>query len=262
MVRIVCYSYKGGTGRTTATANIASALAQKGYRVLCIDMDIEGPGLSVLFEAEPQAKSGVFLQDYLMEPNNFNLEKALVDVGKTRTEWDLDDNKLLLLPASIGFEKPVNYTGERPRELMRRLFREIEAKVNPALVLMDSPSGYGDMSALSMVFADHLLLLFKWSRQHLIGSIRIAEFIKYLNIEFAPIASSVPRPISPQMDIYQKILEEKLERKVASFIPEDNELKWKERVVVFDNKKSEVVKSFNQIASDLESILKEGDSKE
>lgn len=257
MFRILCYSYKGGTGRTTAAANIATILAGRGHKVLCIDMDIEGPGLSVLFEVE--SESGLFLQDYLSEPNKFDLENALIDVGKSRSEWGLDNDRLFLLPASIGFEKPVNYTGERPRELIRSLFEEIDSKVNPDLVLMDSPSGYGDMSALSMVFADFLLLLFRWCRQHLIGTARIAEFIKYLRIEFVPIASNVPQPISPQVDIYRKLLEKRLERQVAYLIPEDDELKWKERVLVFDKREALVVKSYSEIANRLEGILKERD---
>ena len=204
MLRVLFYSYKGGTGRSTATANIAALLANRGHKVVCVDMDIEGPGLSILFEIE--SPQGPFLQDYLIKPETFNLEESLIDIGKTRKEWNIDNGKLLLLPANIGFKKPVNYTGERPRELLRSLFGEIKNKTNASFVLMDSPSGYGDMSALSMVFADVLLLFFRWSRQHLIGTIKIAEFFKYLKIDFLPIASTVPQLKSPQMHIYLEIL--------------------------------------------------------
>jgi MinD-like ATPase involved in chromosome partitioning or flagellar assembly len=44
------YSYKGGVGRTFALANVAVLLATWGYRVLCIDWDLEAPGLHVFFE--------------------------------------------------------------------------------------------------------------------------------------------------------------------------------------------------------------------
>lgn len=40
------YSYKGGVGRSFALANVATILTQWGYRVLCIDWDLEAPGLS------------------------------------------------------------------------------------------------------------------------------------------------------------------------------------------------------------------------
>src|SRR5271163_1298947 len=47
---ITFYSYKGGTGRTMAIANIACLLAQSySKRVLVIDWDLEAPGLHRYF---------------------------------------------------------------------------------------------------------------------------------------------------------------------------------------------------------------------
>jgi len=42
---ITFYSYKGGTGRSMALANVAWILAMHGRRVLVIDWDFEAPGL-------------------------------------------------------------------------------------------------------------------------------------------------------------------------------------------------------------------------
>jgi len=46
---ITFYSYKGGTGRTMALANVAWILAWNKKRVLCIDWDLEAPGLHRYF---------------------------------------------------------------------------------------------------------------------------------------------------------------------------------------------------------------------
>jgi MinD-like ATPase involved in chromosome partitioning or flagellar assembly len=46
---ITFYSYKGGVGRSFALANTAVLLARWGYRVLCVDWDLEAPGLSYFF---------------------------------------------------------------------------------------------------------------------------------------------------------------------------------------------------------------------
>jgi MinD-like ATPase involved in chromosome partitioning or flagellar assembly len=46
---ITFYSYKGGTGRSMALANIAWMLASAGRRVLTIDWDLEAPGLHRYF---------------------------------------------------------------------------------------------------------------------------------------------------------------------------------------------------------------------
>lgn len=46
---VTFYSYKGGTGRTMALANVAWILASNGYRVLAADWDLESPGLHRFF---------------------------------------------------------------------------------------------------------------------------------------------------------------------------------------------------------------------
>lgn len=47
---VTFYSYKGGVGRSFALANIAVVLARWGYRVLCVDWDLEAPGLHHYFQ--------------------------------------------------------------------------------------------------------------------------------------------------------------------------------------------------------------------
>jgi cellulose biosynthesis protein BcsQ len=46
---VTFYSYKGGTGRTMALANVACLLADAGENVLVIDWDLEAPGLHRFF---------------------------------------------------------------------------------------------------------------------------------------------------------------------------------------------------------------------
>src|SRR5688572_15150308 len=46
---ITFYSYKGGTGRSMALANVAWILASRGKRVLTLDWDLEAPGLHHYF---------------------------------------------------------------------------------------------------------------------------------------------------------------------------------------------------------------------
>ncbi len=47
---VTFYSFKGGTGRTMALANVAWILAANGKRVLIADWDLESPGLHRFFE--------------------------------------------------------------------------------------------------------------------------------------------------------------------------------------------------------------------
>jgi len=65
--KIVFYSYKGGTGRTLALANIASYLAQFEFKVCIIDMDLEAPGIHYKFleYTDPRINNMLGVVDYI-----------------------------------------------------------------------------------------------------------------------------------------------------------------------------------------------------
>ena len=68
---ITFYSYKGGSGRTMAVANLAWIMASNGLRVLAVDWDLESPGLHRYFhpflrDKELKSTTGVIdlVRDY------------------------------------------------------------------------------------------------------------------------------------------------------------------------------------------------------
>ena len=54
---VTFYSYKGGVGRSFALANMAVLLGRWGFRVLCIDWDLEAPGLAHFFGSAKQSEA-------------------------------------------------------------------------------------------------------------------------------------------------------------------------------------------------------------
>lgn len=51
------YSLRDGVGRFTALAYAARILAHRGRKVVCVDMDLEAPGLAALFGLEGQVRA-------------------------------------------------------------------------------------------------------------------------------------------------------------------------------------------------------------
>jgi tetratricopeptide (TPR) repeat protein len=99
---ITFYSYKGGTGRTMALANVAWLLAANGKRVLVVDWDLESPGLHRFFHpfmtpAELESSSGVVdmlgsflrgLTDQSAKPDDWYAEFARVRQYAFTLNWD------------------------------------------------------------------------------------------------------------------------------------------------------------------------------
>lgn len=79
---ITFYSYKGGTGRSMALANVAWILAANGNRVLVADWDLESPGLHRFFkpylrEEELRGTGGVI--DLIREYEDANMPEPPAD---------------------------------------------------------------------------------------------------------------------------------------------------------------------------------------
>ncbi len=87
------HSFRGGTGKSNTTANLAALTAQAGYRVGVIDTDIQSPGIHVLF-GMPHGAIKYSLNDFLW--------------GKCRAEEAAYD----VSARALNIENP---TGERPR---------------------------------------------------------------------------------------------------------------------------------------------------
>jgi MinD-like ATPase involved in chromosome partitioning or flagellar assembly len=76
MTKIISvHSFRGGTGKTLVSANLAAIYASEGNNICLLDLDFRAPSLYSLFELE---KSSFYLNDYLNGSCDFR--DALVDV--------------------------------------------------------------------------------------------------------------------------------------------------------------------------------------
>lgn len=77
---IAVHSYKGGTGKTLLSVNLAATFAKNGKKVCVFDLDFRAPSLFSILKAE---NVDFWLNDYLN--NTCDIDKVLVDLSSRIT---------------------------------------------------------------------------------------------------------------------------------------------------------------------------------
>jgi len=136
---IAVTSGKGGTGKTSLTGGVASALALRGRRVLCVDMDIGLRNLDIVLGLSDRA-----LMDFTdVALGNCPLARAAVACPSVK---GLD---LLTAPMTL----PPALTGDAVVSLLNT------ARDAYDYVLIDSPAGLGAGFRLAVGGADRALVV-------------------------------------------------------------------------------------------------------
>jgi MinD-like ATPase involved in chromosome partitioning or flagellar assembly len=204
------HSFRGGTGKSNSTANLAVLLAREGLRVGVIDTDIQSPGIHVLFGCD-QADFKWALNDYLW--GRCDIRDAAVDVsgrtlvpertlaaGEARVASagePIDSEatgaeptrpepagRLYLVPSSLdagdiarvlrdGYD--AGLLGEGLRELVRSL--ELD------YLLIDTHPGVNEETLLSIAISDLFLLLLRPDAQDFQGTSVTLELARRLGVE-------------------------------------------------------------------------------
>ncbi len=123
------HSFRGGTGKSNTTANVAAVLAGQGRRVGVIDTDIQSPGIHILFGlAGDEVTSS--LNDYLW--GGGDIRDAAHDV--TPQANGAGNGRIFLIPAStkpgeISRALREGYDAQRLTQGLRRFVDELELAV-------------------------------------------------------------------------------------------------------------------------------------
>ncbi len=180
---ITFYSYKGGVGRTLAMANVAALLARWGRKVLCIDWDLEAPGLHQYFREQ------VPLSELRDQPGVVELVEAWsrgaqvdwraharpIDVGRGQTltlmpAGRLDDGyvaRMQTLDWADLFERGFGGTLEDWRDEWKQAYD---------FILVDSRTGVSDIGGMCTIqLPDQLVLCVTANEQSLQGAKDVAE---------------------------------------------------------------------------------------
>ena len=96
---ISVHSYRGGTGKSNVTANLAWLMAKAGNRVAVLDTDLQSPGVHMVLGFEQQRMT-YSLSDFLF--GKCDVEEAAYNL--TRELEITDGGSLHLLPSSMKVE--------------------------------------------------------------------------------------------------------------------------------------------------------------
>ena len=180
--RLVFYGLKGGVGRSTALAMVASGLARQGKNVLLIDFDLESPGLSgLLLPPHRVAEFGLvdwFVEDAVDQGDAVLWSMVSVSplgdatTGSIRVAAAMGRTETAYLAklARAYAEIPSPSGPQRFAARMRRIVELLEAQEQPDVVLIDSRAGLHDLAAVAITsLADTALLFATDSAQNWLG---------------------------------------------------------------------------------------------
>ncbi len=180
---ITFYSYKGGVGRSFALANVAVLLAKWGYRVLCIDWDVEAPGLDEYFRPWLGSGERPGLTEYVTAFRRGQAPSWSEHVNQV----SLPGCRLDLITAGV----PDDTFIERVQAIDWRALYDDHAfgadlerarehwKDKYDLVLVDSRTGITDIGGICTVhLPDMLVCLFTANLQSLNGVVKVAQQAK------------------------------------------------------------------------------------
>ncbi len=166
---ITFYSYKGGMGRSTALASFAAHYSYHlKKKVVILDCDFEAPGFTNYFDLNDDILSrrngvveylldkqflnnGIDIKDYLFEISKEysgegeihimpagNLSDSNIDLNNP--ESDIHRNHYLEGLARIDISNTENIV-----QHFKKLFKEIEERIKPDVILIDSRTGFNDI---------------------------------------------------------------------------------------------------------------------
>lgn len=137
---IVITSGKGGVGKTTSSASIATGLALKGHKTVVIDFDVGLRNLDLIMNCERRV-----VYDFVNVINNeANLNQALIK--------DKQVENLYILPASQTRDKDA-----LSQEGVERVLEELKGRFE--FIICDSPAGIEHGAQMALYFADEAIIV-------------------------------------------------------------------------------------------------------
>jgi septum site-determining protein MinD len=211
---ISVHSFRGGTGKSNITANVAYLLALEGRSVGVIDTDIQSPGIHILFGLEG-AEIACSLNDYLWHGRDIT-ETALDVTPNLAAEIG---GKLYLIPSStepgqIARVLREGYDAERLTRGLRALVDGLELDI----LMIDTHPGLNEETLLSLIISHMLIIIMRPDKQDYEGTGITMQVARQLEVPRSTIVVNKAPPNLESEAIGIKV-EQIYECEVAAVLP-------------------------------------------
>ncbi len=221
---ISVHSYRGGTGKSNLTANLAVTIARTGKRVAIVDCDLQSPGVHVIFQLVDD-KIRFSLNDFLW--GRCAIEQAAYDVtsvsiGAVGPEDERP--RIFLVPSSFKTKEIGRVIKEGyDVALLNDGFRRLIQKLNLDVLLIDTHPGVNEETLLSITISDQVILILRPDSQDFQGIYVTLELAHRLGVSKPWL---VLNKIPPGMDrngLKHKV-ESSYDRSVIGMLPLNHEI--------------------------------------
>jgi septum site-determining protein MinD len=218
MSRIVSvHSFRGGTGKSNTTANVATLGAARGLRVAVVDADIQSPGIHVLFGVD---QSGIprSLNDYLW--GKCEIEEAAYDV----TPGDELPGRVFLIPSSINAADIARVMQDGyDVGLLNDGFRRLIQELSLDALILDTHPGLTEETLLSIAISDALAIVLRPDQQDYEGTHVTVSVARKLRVPNMLLVVNKTPAVFDAAEVKERV-ERTYECKVAAVLPHSDEL--------------------------------------
>jgi MinD-like ATPase involved in chromosome partitioning or flagellar assembly len=175
---LAVHSFRGGTGKSNLSANLAVSFALKGKRVAVFDTDLASPGVHVLFgfTAEPGQPT---LNDFLQ--GGAPIRSCAHDV--TPLPVKKAQGKIWLVPGSMESDRIARLLREGYEvERLNDAFFALADELHLDAVIVDTHPGINEETLLSTAIADCLVMVMRPDSQDYLGTAVAIEVAQRLDV--------------------------------------------------------------------------------
>ncbi len=233
--RVVCMaSGKGGTGKTTVTANLGTALAELGAETYILDADIAMANLGLILRMED---APVTLHDVLA--GEADIEEAIYE----------GPHGVKVIPAGISLEGIRKANPDRLRDVVEYIVDRAD------FLLIDAPAGLGRDAITALSASTESLLVVNPEIASITDALKVKAVAERVDTQIT--GAVVNRVTKDKTELTKEEVEKILETPVMVEVPEDPEVRraaaFGEPVVV-RSPKSAAAQAFKKLAADLVGI--------